>query len=119
MKKDIKFDPIFDRLFSHLEEDADGCWLWHGQSSAYGLISFHGKGIQAHRLSYLLFVDDLPTGQREVIRHTCNKPGCANPAHLIKGTHSSNAYDFTRGNPSYPELEENIAKLWVNRRRNV
>ena len=80
-----------------------GCWLWtaavSGQSSSgnqYGYIQVGTKKQpqlkRAHRLSYELFVGDIPDGM--LVRHKCDNPLCVNPDHLELGTHQDNMSDM-------------------------
>lgn len=68
--------------------------MWQGRKSekGYGLVEFHGRTVKAHRLAYQLASrQPIPTGL--VVRHTCDNPGCINPAHLVLGTHADNVAD--------------------------
>jgi hypothetical protein len=66
------------------------CIEWEGRKSAkgYGLL---GKGQRAHRVAYERAKGRIPRGM--VIMHTCDNPGCVNPAHLVAGTHKDNVHD--------------------------
>lgn len=74
----------------------DGCWEWQAgkfesSKGGYGQFYYEGKPIQAHRFSYMMFVNDIPEGL--VVLHTCDNPPCVNPSHLTLGTHEDNAKD--------------------------
>ena len=45
-----------------------------------------------HRLAYA-FTHNVPVESLEVVRHTCDNPGCCNPSHLINGTILENVQD--------------------------
>lgn len=60
-------------------ETGPGCWLWKGsmvQKTGYGMF----KGRPAHRLSYELFVGQIPVTFD--IDHLCRTPLCVRPDHL-------------------------------------
>lgn len=69
------------------------CWEWNASKHRFGYDWFNdGHKIEvAHRISYRLFKGEIPQGK--LIMHTCDNPGCVNPAHLILGTNTSNAQD--------------------------
>lgn len=64
------------------------CWIWTGHiqsKTGYGWTSFkHSLGMGAHRLSYLVFVGDIPEGWH--VHHNCEIRVCFNPEHLIAVT---------------------------------
>lgn len=71
------------------------CWLWTGRKSkgGYGGICIRGKEWRAHRLSYTVFVGEIPQGL--VLDHLCRVHECVNPAHLEAVTNEEN---IARGN---------------------
>lgn len=72
------------------------CWIWTGRAAPSGRGSFRvgGGQILAHRFAFLRFNGPLKSG--DVVRHTCDVPGCVNPAHLLSGTGSDNMQDALR-----------------------
>jgi hypothetical protein len=66
----------------------DECWEWSGLLGAkeYGRFYFPSVDshkqvqVQAHRVSYLLFIGTIPEGL--TIDHTCRNHRCVNPSHL-------------------------------------
>lgn len=82
------------RLMKHIREDLMGCWVWTGAINdkknelQYGRVWFHGKAEYAHRVSYFVFVGDIPADLE--IMHLCDNERCINPKHLKPGTHAEN-----------------------------
>ena len=76
----------------YIPEPTTGCWLWiagiRGGTQPYGSFSFQGKSDFAHRVSYRLFVSEIPDGLE--IDHLCRVTLCVNPRHLEAVTHREN-----------------------------
>lgn len=71
----------------------DGCWEWVAvkNQDGYGNFKFQGIMVKAHRISYQIFNGDIYNNL--CVLHTCDNPGCVNPAHLYLGTQQDNADD--------------------------
>lgn len=81
-------------MFYVMPEPNSGCWFWMGSCKAkmpYGNLKVRGKTEIAHRVSYRLFVGEIPANK--IVRHRCDIPLCVNPEHLELGTHKENARD--------------------------
>ena len=80
------------RLLDKTIQSGD-CWLWTASVSygGYGHFKYQGKSDYAHQVSYMIFIGSLIPG--DVVRHSCDNPGCVNPNHLLKGTHNDNVQD--------------------------
>lgn len=91
--------PLSERLYSAIEKDATtGCWNFTGHrvKGGYGRIVIRddeGRRIQlaAHRAAYRVWVAVPPSDM--MVLHSCDNPGCINPAHLRLGTHADNMAD--------------------------
>jgi hypothetical protein len=70
------------RLMNSIYETENSCWQWSGyiSPSGYSRITINKKHIPTHRLSYEVFVDEIPNGL--VIDHLCRNRACINPDHL-------------------------------------
>lgn len=75
-----------------------GCRLWFGPSvpKGYGVISYQGKQVYAHRLAWQLENGQIPIGA--MVLHDCDMPGCINPEHLYVGSPQDNMNDKAKRN---------------------
>lgn len=74
-------------------QKTDTCWLWigHKDQQGYGKTSIRGKRILAHRYSYELHYEAIPSGL--YVCHKCDVPNCIRPDHLFLGTNLENLAD--------------------------
>lgn len=70
-----------------------GCWVWTGAVASHGYGAIGDE--QAHRVSYRLYVGDIPDDAL-VTHGPCHNNLCVNPEHLSLGTRSSNQLDRRR-----------------------
>ena len=84
------------------------CWLWQGNGQEhYGRIHVQGHPVYVHRFSWALhnYPERIPHDFGPVIRHICHQQQCVNPAHLVSGNQSLNAYDtYAAGRHSNAKL---------------
>lgn len=72
----------------------DGCWDWSGckkKKLKYGNLTFRGKSVIAHRVSYMIHKGEIPEGLW--VLHSCDNPPCTNPDHLWLGNALDNQRD--------------------------
>lgn len=71
----------------------DGCWEWMGEitQSGYGVVSFPGARIPAHRAAYAIEHGFVPA--HRVVMHQCDNRICVRPSHLRVGSQRDNVRD--------------------------
>lgn len=69
------------------------CRIWGGarDRKGYGLVRISGVVLRVHRLSYRIYVREIPRGM--FVCHSCDNPPCMEPSHLFLGTNSENQRD--------------------------
>lgn len=70
------------RITKSVVIDEAGCWIWQKGKNQYGYgqIRLDKKRWLVHRLTYTLFVGEIPEGMD--IDHLCRVRDCCNPSHL-------------------------------------
>ncbi len=93
----MSLNEAIDRL--SMPEPNTGCFIWMGalqgdgyqKGKGYGVLSFQGRRISAHRAAYEAVNGAIPDGL--FVMHKCDNTLCCNPAHLTLGTHQDNVDD--------------------------
>jgi hypothetical protein len=86
---------VRERIKRRIVVNENGCWIWQGclNPAGYGNIGYGNRTGLTHRVSYLVFVGEIPAGL--TLDHLCDTPACCNPAHLKPATDREN---ILRGN---------------------
>lgn len=87
---------LLNKFLSLIRIDPNSrCWKWKAgkTNKGYGAFYINQKQHTAHRLSYRLFVGEIPIGLD--LDHLCRNRDCCNPSHLEAVTRREN---LLRGN---------------------
>lgn len=83
------------RIIDKILVDYKGCWVWQGAKfsvnkpyGAYGMLRLGKKTARAHRISYEVYVGEIPKDKE--LDHLCKNTLCVNPQHLEPVSHFEN-----------------------------
>ena len=114
----MKFPQKAINRFNIKVNKSDNCHIWNAarQKQGYGMFSYDGKSIPAHRFAYLLHNGNIE--ENMVVHQTCENNGCVNPNHLILQTKSQNKKSYTSVRVSREMIEKESVKF-LYRLRNI
>jgi hypothetical protein len=105
---------LLSKITIHPETD---CWEWHAPDKFDGYGKLYIKpfrGQKAHRLSYKVFKEDIPS--KMFVCHKCDNRKCINPDHLFLGEAKDNIADMDSKHRRYHKHTHETAKacyeLW-------
>jgi len=80
-----------------------GCHIWTAgvDTSGYAMISIKGRSVKASRVSYEMYVGEIPKGygyHGTCVLHKCDNRLCVNPDHLFLGSQKDNVLDMVKKN---------------------
>ena len=84
---------VLERFEAKFVKKENGCWEWTAAKfpKGYGAFKYKGKSIRTNRVSYMLYIGDIPKDKH--VLHKCNNRGCVNPEHLYAGTNKDKMRD--------------------------
>ena len=70
------------------------CHFWTASKTkqGYGMFSYEGKSIPAHRFAYMAYVGNIE--ENKIVHQSCNNTYCVNPEHLYLTTKSETRHKF-------------------------
>ena len=100
-----------DQVWARAKGLPDDCWDWPGAKTpvGYGKIGREGKTLYTHRVAYEGANGAIPGGM--VVMHSCDNPGCCNPAHLQLGSKADNSADMVSKRRNRAGEDHHNAKL--------
>jgi len=106
--KDIIQDHFWKKVN---KQGVNQCWLWtaYRDRDGYGFFNVNGASRKAHRVSYVIHHGSLDPSL--LVCHSCDNPGCVNPAHLWLGTHQDNTDDMVTKQRALHGIRNPKAKL--------
>jgi hypothetical protein len=117
IEKNILKQYLISEFHKRYKVVESGCWEWSG----YKCQGYGAYGTKpAHRLSYELFISEIP--KELLVCHRCDNTICVNPNHLYCGTSQDNMNDMKNRkrsligdkNPSKrPDIRKKLRKIYI------
>ena len=87
---DVKAKKRFEKKIIKTKD----CHFWTASKTkqGYGMFSYEGKSIPAHRFAYMAYVGDIK--DTKIVHQSCNNTYCVNPKHLYLTTKSETRNKF-------------------------
>ena len=87
---DVKAKKRFEKKIIKTKD----CNFWTASKTkqGYGMFSYEGKSIPAHRFAYMAYVGDIE--DTKIVHQSCNNTYCVNPEHLYLTTKSETRNKF-------------------------
>ena len=114
----MKFpQKAIDRFNAKIKK-TENCHIWNAarQKQGYGMFSYDGKSLPAHRFAYLLHKGEI--AENMVVHQTCENNACVNPEHLVLQTKSQNKKSYNSIRVSKEMVEKECIK-YLFRLRNL
>lgn len=114
-------DEVKEILLNSIIISESNCWDWKKSKnkSGYGQIMFKRKSCLAHRISWIIFKDEII--DKSNVLHKCDNPSCINPDHLFLGTQQDNIKDmFNKKRSKWQKLsKEDVVNIRLMFSKNV
>ena len=108
--KPLTKGQVFIRKVANAVSDECIFWPYGKDNNGYGFVNHKGRKQKAHRLALMIATGRSPGPGIEAC-HSCDNPGCVNPAHLRWGTHADNMLDMVvRGRTARPRRRREPVK---------
>ena len=113
----MKFPQKAINRFNKKVNKTNDCHIWNAakQKQGYGMFSYDGKSLPAHRFSFLLHKGQI--AENMVVHQTCENNECVNPEHLELQTKSQNKRSYTSVRISREMIERESVKFLFRLRK--
>lgn len=90
-----RMESVKSRFDKYIKK-TNGCWEWTGgiKSTGRGMFWLKGKGIQSHRMAWILENGAIP--DKMCVLHKCDNGKCVRVEHLFIGTLKDNTQDMLK-----------------------